>query len=657
MGKFILALAFLFTNSLFAQQVQWASSIINYSSEQDKFTYSASQVLGEPNSMAGSGVSGTAWSAKEDTRREFLHVGFEKPMKICQVIIAENCNPGAVSRVLIYDVYNKETEVYKGKADTLSAGNRLFSVKFDLTTFEVASVKIFIDCRVTPGENQIDAIGITDSRQEISIQTTTKLAETQFFSSAERLDNTINSEYSEVNPKISPDGKTLFVNRKDYPPHDDDDEIWFSTLVNGNWTTLKNIGPPLNNFHHNAVESVTPDGNTLLLINQYFKETGATGSGFSISHRLAEGWSFPENASIKNFINRDRYTGFYLANDGQTVITQLRRDDTKGASDLYVMFRQNNGQWTEPLRLGDSINSQGGECTAFLASDNRTLYFSTDGLGGYGSNDIFMSRRKDESWTNWSTPLNIGPSVNSEGWDAYYSVPASGDYAYFVRNGDIYRIRLTEEHKPLPVCLVSGKVYNHKTREIIRNAEIYYEYLTDGKAAGIAATNPENGEYKIVLPYGNKYGFRAAAPGYFSVSDHLDMTDPGQYSEINRDLHLVPVEVGQIVRLNNIFFTFGKATLIQESFTELDRVVEFLKTNPTVKIEISGHTDNIGSEADNLNLSSERAKSVLEYLTGNGIPESALTSKGFGEQKPVADNLTEEGRQLNRRVEFAILSK
>ena len=160
-----------------------------------------------------------------------------------------------------------------------------------------------------------------------------------------------------------------------------------------------------------------------------------------------------------------------------------------------------------------------------------------------------------------------------------------------------------------------------------------------------------------MLPQGNTYGFRAEAQGLVSVKDNLDATNLKEYTEIQRDLYLVPVEVGQVVRINNIFFDFGKSTLKPESFSELNRVVDFLNSNPTVNIELSGHTDNIGSVVVNLKLSDDRAKSVVEYLTSKGITASRLTAKGYGETKPVATNDTEEGRAMNRRVEFEILKK
>jgi outer membrane protein OmpA-like peptidoglycan-associated protein len=251
----------------------------------------------------------------------------------------------------------------------------------------------------------------------------------------------------------------------------------------------------------------------------------------------------------------------------------------------------------------------------------------------------------------------MGPAINTAAWDAYYSVPASGDYAYYVKDGDIYRIRLRPEQKPLPVTLVSGSVFNLKTKEQILDAEVQYEDLSTGKTAGIASTKPGTGEYKIVLPYGTQYGIIARAKNFFSVSEKLDLGELKEYKEVRKDLFLAPVEVGQIIRLNNIFFDFGKAILRPESFPELDRTVSFLRQNPAVHIEISGHTDLVGAEEDNLRLSSARAKAVMDYLIEKGVDASSMTSVGYGESRPVGDNNTEEGRQMNRRVQFEILSK
>lgn len=273
-----------------------------------------------------------------------------------------------------------------------------------------------------------------------------------------------------------------------------------------------------------------------------------------------------------------------------------------------------------------------------------------------------MTKRLDDTWTNWSEPKNLGPQLNTANWDAYYTITASGDYAYFVSsansNGgtDIFRVALPQEVKPDPVVLVSGKVLNAKTQEPI-SANITYQFLPDGKEAGLASSNPGDGNYKIVLPSGKKYAFSASAPGFIAVNQNLDLSDLKEYKEMTQDLYLVPIEVGQTVRLNNIFFETGKAELLAESYFELDKLVKVMTDNATMEIEIEGHTDNVGSDAANMTLSKNRAKAVYDYLISKGIAATRIKSNGYGETKPLGSNDTDEGKAQNRRVQFTILKK
>lgn len=655
MKKLLPPLFLLIFSGAFSQDIQWASKVINYSSQKEYTSYSANQVLGEPNSMPSKGYSATAWEAATDDRREFLQVGFSKPMRIKQVIIAENFNPGAVVKVVLMDTKNTEHEILRKSADTLSLFSRFYQIKFDETEYEVAAVKISVDCRLTPGINQIDAIGIANHQEQVKSEINT-MTEKMFYSEPELLGPNINSPYTEVHPLIAPDGKTLFVNRKDYPPNHNDDEIWYSTLDDsGDWTLLKNMGTPLNNKQHNYVNAITPDGNTMLLAGQYFKSPDSWGNGFSFTRRTSTGWSFPENAIVKNFVNTDRYFNCYLSNDGMKIFMNVRREDTRGESDLYISFLQPDGSWSEPKNLGSHINSPASECCAFLAADNTTLYYASEGFNGFGSSDIYMSRRLDDTWQNWSKPINLGPPLNSASWDAYFTIPAVGDYAYYVKDGDIYRIRIKEEIKPQPVVLVYGTVFNQKTNEPIGNATIHYEFLSNGQLAGIAHSSPLNGEYKIILPNGYNYGFLASAYGFISVADHLDVADLKEYRETKRDLYLVPALTGETVRLNNLFFDFGKSELKSESLPELKRMVKMMNENPQMVITLSGHTDHVGSDDDNLKLSQSRVNAVMNYLLQKGIKQERISATGYGESKPVASNDTEEGRALNRRVEFTIV--
>lgn len=482
----------------------------------------------------------------------------------------------------------------------------------------------------------------------------------------ENLGPNINTIYAEKLPHIAPDGKTLFYSIQGNPLNtggiQDGDEIYMSTATaDKNWNKSVRLEKPLNNAGPNAVISITPDNNSMLIMNQYNEDGTQKSSGISFSYRTENGWSLPKDITIKNFYNRASTNEYALSADRKVLFMCIQRDDSYGEKDVYVSFLQPDGSFSEPLNIGNKVNTSKGELTPFIAADGVTLYFATYGHPTYGSADIYMSRRLDSTYTNWSEPLNLGPEINSSNWDAYYSVQASGDYAYMVTGEntigdiDIIRVALPQTAKPNPVVLIYGKVL-HATTKAPLKADIQYVDLKTGKEVGIATTDPKTGSYKIVLPAGANYGFLAQKQSFFSVSDNIDLNDLSSYKEIERNLYLAPLVTGQTIRLNNLFFDFGKSVLRKESYSELNRTVALMNTYPTMTIEISGHTDNIGSETDNQVLSENRAQAVLDYLVSKGIAANRIKSKGYGKTKPISTNDTEEGRQLNRRVDFTIIT-
>jgi outer membrane protein OmpA-like peptidoglycan-associated protein len=480
----------------------------------------------------------------------------------------------------------------------------------------------------------------------------------------ENLGNGVNTKYSEHWPVISPDGRTLYFLREGDPNNlAESGDIWSSNLQNdGTWLLARHIGKPLNTIDGGSVCSVSPDGNTLLLLGFYNQSGRINYDGFSLSHKTKDGWSFPLGVVIKNFYNDNNHWSGYLSNDGKKLFMGIQRTDSYGECDLYVSFLQSNNVWTEPMNLGPVINTKEMEEDAFLAADNVTLYFESKGHGGFGGFDVFMSKRLDDTWKNWSTPINLGNTINTIEDDQEYYITAKGDYAYFASSDnsfgelDIFRIKLPEKVKPKPVVLIYGKVLNVKTNEPIE-AEIKYENLSSGVEAGIANSNPNDGSYKIILPYGKNYGYSAKANGYYSISENINLEKLSEYKEIEKNLYLAPIEVGEVVRLNNVFFDFNKYKLKPESYSELDRVVKFLTDYPTIEIELSGHTDNIGTYEYNQKLSENRVNAVAEYIFSKGVQRNRIIVIGYGETQPADTNESEEGRQKNRRVEFKILKK
>ena len=484
-----------------------------------------------------------------------------------------------------------------------------------------------------------------------------------FEDTKENLGIHINSEYTETKPVISGDGQILYFCRQNYPDNirgkQDAQDIYYSRLTEGAWSPAKNIGWPLNDGHPNGICSVSPDGNSVLLINEYLSG-GYVKPGASVSHLSGSTWSFPKKLNIENFYNFSPYVDYFMASDNKVLFMSIQRRHGYGDQDIYVSFER-AGNWTEPVNLGKTINTPGADFAPFLAADGKTLYFASEGHAGLGGSDIFYSRRLDETWTNWSQPVNLGPKVNSKTWDAYYSVSAKGDYAYFVSknesNGskDLYRIRLPEKIKPDAVVLVKGKVLNASTNQPL-SASVVFKPTYTSIEHGLARSDPQNGSYKIVLPKGESYDYQARVEGYLSLSKSIDLTNANTYNELEEDLYLVPLTAGQKIPLHNIFFVRSQAELLSQSHYELDKLVSILKEYPSLKIELGGHTDNLGQSSLNFDLSLRRVDTVKEYLVSKGIAPERLHTKGYGDTQPIARNDRELSRRLNRRVEFTILS-
>lgn len=488
----------------------------------------------------------------------------------------------------------------------------------------------------------------------------------------ENLGININSDLPELRPTVSADGNTLFFICENHPVNTkfksvpNSQDIWYSRRdENGKWEEARHLAYPLNTMQYNAVYWMSPDNNRIL-IRGAFINGAFNGKGVSMCTLKSNGrWSEPNALYIKNYAkyDRGRQSGATMAHDGKTLLLYMTPEQGGENNDIYVCFLTPDGSWTEPKSLGKTINlPDHDEMTPYVASDGETLYFSSNRPGGLGSNDIYMTKRLDKTWTKWSEPVNLGSPINTEQWDAFFTLDAGGEYAYLTTSlntygeSDIVRVKLLEREKPNPVVMVSGNVYNQKTKEPL-SASLLYETLPDGVEVGNAVSSELDGSFKIVLPYDKNYSIRATADKFFAVSENLNLDSlvKAGYKEIHKDLYLVPIEIGSVVRLNNVFFDFDKWDLRPESFLELDRVVKLLKENPAIEIEMSAHTDSRGSDEYNFKLSDNRARSVMEYIISKGIHASRIISQGYGETKPVVDNDTDDNRQLNRRVEFKIL--
>ncbi|MCK5699529.1 MAG: PD40 domain-containing protein, partial [Cyclobacteriaceae bacterium] len=393
-----------------------------------------------------------------EDREEYVKVGFENPFKIRQIAIAESFNPSVIYQIYLYDRSDNEFLINTFDPRPIDLKSRMLHVFFDLTEYEVAAVKIVLRCNTVPGYSAIDAIAISNSTLQVK-------QEVQILESAivnvkpDRLSKTVNSVYNELKPLVTPDGKTLLFSRQYHPGNtggeDDPEDIWFSQWdeKNGEWMEAINMGAPLNTIGPNYISSITPDGNTVIItLGNRYTRNGKMKAGVSVSTRTSEGWSKPVPFEIINGFNLHKRANYFLANNREVLLMSVEAAPTFGSRDLYVSFLMEDGRWTEPRNLGSDVNTALEEASPFLAPDDKTLYFSSDGFTGYGKHDIYVSRRLDNTWTSWSEPENLGPLINSPKDDAFFNIPPTGEYGYFSRNytennSDIYRFELPKEHQ------------------------------------------------------------------------------------------------------------------------------------------------------------------------------------------------------------------
>lgn len=656
-----------------AQTVQWASKVLEFSSELTPIQYSANQVLGKPNVLPAGGQNPNAWAPDKPNRKEFIKLGFDTPINIQQVAVAESHNPSAINRVLVYDEAGKEYEVMTLNPGAIPIKAMMRNIFFEKTPYKVKAVKLEFDGAAVPDYFGIDAVAISDSNYPI-VAFIPKPALLASGIVIEQLDENVNSEFSELNPILSPDGKTLYFSRRNHPGNmggvNDKEDIWYSELgEDGKWQLAKNMGPQFNNAYPNFVNSInsmTPDGRTaLMLLGNKYLDNGKMQAGVSVSTNVGGTWTKPAALNITNDYNFNEKANYFLANNRQTMILSVEREDSNGDRDLYVSFMKADSVWTEPMNLGSIVNTAGEESAPFLAADDVTLYFSSNGFSGYGGTDVYVSKRLDDTWTNWSDPENLGPEINSPLEDLFFNIPNNSDYAYYSRgvtetNMDIFRVKLPILRSPEPWVTVRGKLVDAETGKPI-GAKIIYERLPDGTDVGIAQSNPETGEYEIKLPAGHLYGVRAEAKDHISESQNLDLRNiTSDVIIANKDFTLQPIQVARIdenalITLNNIFFDFDKAVLKPESFSELNRIVTLMKERAGMNVMITGHTCDIGEETYNLSLSERRAKAVQKYLVDKGIEQGRIDVKFFGESQPTVPNTSMENRRKNRRVEFKIV--
>ncbi len=562
------------------------------------------------------------------------------------------------------------------------------------------------------------------------------------------LGNKVNSRYHEGAPIIAPDGKTLYFFVDSHPSNNNgkgSQEIWYSEFrSDGQWGEARHLGSPFNQHHSNQVFSILNEGRTLFIRGGSKKNS----KGFSLIHKSGNSWGNLEELSVEDFdnMNRGRFYGASMNSTMDVMILFFSETPNSAYSNLYVSKKVQGNQWSRPEKLPENINTDRDEFGPFITHDDKIIYYSSSRKDmGFGGPDIYRIERKDNTWKNWTDPVNLGETVNTRAFDAYFSIDRIGN-AFTTRssrtidggNLDIFGLKplkpkinlaglVLDENTKFPIkanltigtktqvpkafennddygaynveipgpgdFILSAEAPGYKSKmrdvtipQVKKDSTVFADILLeplqiflpltvhifDSKTNNpvkarlmVSATNgsingekmAEAGRAEWSLEGDDHFFFKVNAEGYLGKEDSLKVENFESQESFNLDIYLDPIEIGTTVRLNNIFFDFDKAVLKEESFPELEKVVDFLNNNPTVEIEIAGHTDGRGSAAYNLNLSEGRAAAVRDYIISRGIPDYKITSQGYGLERPIATNDTDEGRAENRRVEFVVLKK
>ena len=422
----------------------------------------------------------------------------------------------------------------------------------------------------------------------------------------------VNSEYNEGAQSISADGKLLVFTICNRPRGLGRCDLYYTEFTNNNWTPVRNMGSPVNSSAYESLPSISADGKSL-------------------------------------YFTCDKKGGI-------------------GGLDLWVSHRQPDGKWGVPQNLGKPINTTKNEQAPFIHPDGQSLYFMSKGHPGMGGYDLYVSRKQEDG--SWGEPQNLGYPINTKGNEGAFAVSLDGQTAYYASDKeggfgktDIYSFKLHEAARPKPATYVKAIVSDAIDRKKL-SAQVEFIDLETGNIF-ISSVTDADGEFLITLPAGKNYALNVSKEKYLFYSENFALKNEGSVNEpyeLKIELHPVPenigTEVGDISKpiiLKNVFFETGSAALKNESLVELDRLKKLLEENPTIKIQINGHTDDVGSDEDNMLLSESRAKAVHDYLLKNNIDEIRLKYKGYGETMPIASNESEDGRKENRRTEFVLI--
>ncbi|WP_347159097.1 OmpA family protein [Pontibacter chitinilyticus] len=475
----------------------------------------------------------------------------------------------------------------------------------------------------------------------------------------EQLPASINSFRLQYFPYTTADQRFFIYTARAGTAPEQDENIFVSQQKEGEWLAPVSISDAINTPANEGAATISGDAKTLVFTSCSRPDSQGD-CDLYISFRTGNDWSKPKN--MGNVVNSNAWDSQpSLSADGRTLYFSSTRSGGVGKEDIWVTHLNDDGSWQQPANLGEPVNSKGRDMAPSIHVSGATLYFVSDGHLGLGGLDVFKSTKENNQ--QWQEPKNLGYPLNTQADEGSLFITADNRKGYYSRQESttkgpailLYQFDVPEVWKSsLNSTYAQGRVLDINTKKPVAAQVQLYDVAADSLVQQVNS-DKVSGEYTVVLTEGKQYALFVTAPNYLMNSRSFDYTSQKALTPVALDVYLEPLQAGAAVVLNNLFFDTGKYTLEQKSKTELDKVIAFLKLNAQVKVEISGHTDDVGSDQDNLLLSEKRAAAVADYLTSHGISKSRIRSKGYGETKPVLPNTSEENRRQNRRIEMKVL--
>ena len=502
------------------------------------------------------------------------------------------------------------------------------------------------------GEKSIGAARYRKRNYEFAVDYQKKHPHLDYAFQPINLGDSINTARSEYYPTLSISDSLLVFTRMS----NTGENFVKSNFTNNHFAEAQIVEGSINNQALKGAATVSNDGEWLIFAGDFF-EKGYGSYDLYISYSTPDGWSEPEN--LGESINTPYWESApSISPDSRTLYFSSDRPGGYGGRDLYMSTRLPNGRWSNAVNLGATLNTVGNELYPYIHADNQTLYFTSDGLQGYGKTDLFVTRKT--TLDEWNVPENLGYPINTIEDEGSLCISSDGSTAYCAsdradsRGGlDLYKFILRDDIRPYKTLFVRGKVYDATTQKGLPCSVELIDNATNKTIMKITAD--EVGKYFIPLPTGKDYTFVVNRKGYLFYSNLYELSKEKSDSTYTKDIALQPIQLNAAMTFKNVQFEKNAFGLLSISLIELDKLVQVLNENASIKLQINGHTDNTGKAEDNIKLSTNRAKSVVDYLVSKGINAGRLSYKGFGASQPIADNSNEEGKAKNRRTEFVVV--